>query len=348
VGADYKDYDWESESISLDGSGMQIASSRSTADAGIVTKGLFAEGQYRPSRYVKLLAGIRHEDHSIFGYEDIPRFGLVVNPFENTVLKISHGKHFKAPTPNDLFWPDDGFTRGNPDLEPETGWHSDVTAEQSFFDDRFFAALSCFIWNIDDKIQWGPDSNGVWTPENLRTYRARGFEASMKAGPWKNMTASVAYTYTHAEEENKAYTKQDYGWPPFSPPDFQYDWVTRRAAYTPRHQLKGRLVYWTDFGLTATTVARYVGDRIWYRTETDTAYPATKTVEYVLGSYWTLDCRIEQRFYDKWVLTLYGTNLFDQEYDTHFDIFNDDAGASHVGSFPGAGRSFFAGVAYEF
>ncbi len=162
------------------------------------------------------------------------------------------------------------------------------------------------------------------------------------------MTVSVDYTYTHADEENKAYTTQDYGWPPYVPPDFQYDWVTRRAAYTPRHQIKGRLVYWTDSGLTATAVARYVGDRLWYRTETDTVYPNTKTVEYVLGSYWTLDCRIEQRFHDNWIVTLYGTNLLDQEYDTHFDIFYDNAGAGHVGSFPGAGRAFFAGVGYEF
>lgn len=348
LGADYKDFEWSNDGVNLDGSGNEIPSSLSITDASIVSKGVFVEGQYRPFRYGKFLAGIRHEDHSTFGYEDVPRLGVIVNPGDNTVLKISHGKHFKAPTPNDLFWPDDGFKRGNPDLMPETGWHTDATVEQSCFDDRLFVALTYFHWDVNDKIQWGPDSSGVWTPNNLRTYEAHGAEASVEIGPFYNMTLNFDYTYTDAEEEDKAYTKQDYGWPPMIPPDFQYTWVTRRAAYTPDHQFRTQLAYWTESGLTAALVARYVGDRLWYRTETDEVYPNTKTVEYELDSYWTADIRIEQRFDEHWTFAFRGTNLFDNEYDTYFDIFYDNTGAGLVSTFPGAGRSFLASLSYEF
>ncbi|MBW2742491.1 MAG: TonB-dependent receptor [Deltaproteobacteria bacterium] len=160
---------------------------------------------------------------------------------------------------------------------------------------------------------------------------------------------SLNYTYTDAEEENRAYTKMDYGWPPLLPPDFQYTWVKRRAAYTPRDQFKGSLSFWSNFGLTATATARYVGDRVMYRTETDVAYPDTKTVKYVLDSYWTVDLKIEQRLYDHWILSLTGNNLFDKGYNTYLTSFKDSmTGEETTRGFPGAGRSVFFSVGYEF
>ena len=37
-------------------------------------------------------------------------------------LKAGGGKSYKAPTLNDLYWPDVGWGIGNPDLDPETGY----------------------------------------------------------------------------------------------------------------------------------------------------------------------------------------------------------------------------------
>jgi len=349
LGADYKDYEWENKGVNLDTTGAEVSGTESVAVADLHTNGIFAEAQYRPCDYFKATAGVRHEDHSTFGNEVLPRFGAIVTPWGNTVFKVSHGKHFRAPTPNDLFWPDDGFTRGNPNLKPETGWHTDCTIEQGLVHDTIFITASYFHWDVDNKIQWEPDSNGVFTPQNLRSYEADGAELGMRVGPVYNMTISLSYTYTDAEEESRAYTKQDYGFPPLIPPDFQYSWVKRRAIYTPEHQFKGHLTYWTGFGLTSIATVRYVSDRISYRTETDVAYPATKTVTYTLDSYWTVDVKLEQRLYNHWLLSLQGNNLFDKEYDTYLDSFQDQGtGKTTVEGFPGAGRSVFLRVTYEY
>jgi len=349
LGMEYKNFDWENKSVDLNNNGAELPASKTKTDEDLHTTGSYAEAQYRPSKYIKGVLGIRHEDHSEFGTEDLPRYGLIINPFENTALKFNHGKHFRAPTPNDLFWPADPYTQGNPDLKPETGWHTDAGIEQSFFNDKFFLAATYFHWDVDDKIQWGPDSNGVWTPENLRTYKADGLEASTKIGPFYNLTLKLNYTYLDAEEENKAYTKQDYGWPPLFPPDFQYDWVKRRAAFTPEHLFEGDVTYRTDFGLMFTTTVRYTSDRVWYRTETDGAYPATKTVEYTLDSYWTVDLKVQQRIYDHWILSLQANNLFDKEYETYFGTFTDQTtSVTSVNSYPGAGRFVFFSVTFEY
>ena len=348
LGREYKDFDWENESVDLDADGDEVSSTRSTTKADLHSTGTFAEAQYRPCKFFKALAGIRHEDHSEFGTENLPLYGAIFNPLENTALKLNHGKHFLAPTPNDLFWPEDPMGRGNPSLKPETGWHTDYTIEQALLEGKLFMALSYFHWDVDDKIRWEPDTNGVWTPINVRTYKADGFEAGTKIGPFYNLSLALNYTYTDAEEENRAYTRMDYGWPPFLPPDFRYTWVKRRAAFTSKNQFKANLTYWTDFGLAATATVRYVGDRVWYRTES-TTYPDTETVKYTLDSYWTVDLKFQQRLFEHWLLSLQGNNLLDKEYDTYLSSFtNWDTGVTTVEGFPGAGRSVFFSVAYEY
>ncbi len=350
VGGELKRYDYESHQQNLSTDGTLTPTGETTTTAAVDTGGAYAEAQYRPFRYAKFLAGYRHEHHSTFGGEDLYRLGVVGNPWEQTTLKVSTGKHFRAPTPNDLFYPFDGFARGNPNLMPETGVHTDATVEQSLLDERLFLTLTYFHWDVDNKIIWGPDSNGIWQPENLRSFTADGAEVGAVLKPAPQLVLSFYYTYTDAEEENKAYTRQQYPFPPFVPADFRYDWVTRRAQYTPEHQFKGTVKYWFDFGLTASATVRAVSDRVWYRTETAPAgYPFTETTPYTLSSYWTADFKLEQRLSDHWLVSLEGTNVFDKGYDTYFGTFTQPvSGTTSVTTYPGAGRSFFAGISYEY
>ena len=324
IGAEYKHYDWENKNTNLDGFGADVPDSATKTDASLHTTGVYMEGQYRPCQYVKGLAGIRHEDHSVFGTEDLPRFGLIVNPLQNTALKFNYGKHFLAPTPNDLYWPSDPYTSGNPNLKPEKGWHLDAGVEQALFDNKMFLSLTYFNWDLKDKILWGPDSNWVWKPQNLDKAKAQGCEIGAKIGPFYDLTLVLDYTYTDAEEENQN--------------------VTRRATYTPRDQFRGDLTYWAPFGLTATATVRYVGDRYYYGSD-DTLTDPVNT----LDSYVTMDVRLEQRLFNNWLLSLQANNLFNKSYDTYFGSFTDQiSGKTSTAAFPGAGRSVFFQVAYEF
>jgi iron complex outermembrane receptor protein len=213
-----------------------------------------------------------------------------------------------------------------------------------------FFTLTYFHWEVDDKIIWGPDSNGIWQPENLRSYTADGVEAGATVRPLPAMLLSFFYTYTNAEEESREYTKQQYAFPPFVPADFQYNWVERRAQYTPEHQYRVNFRYWFDFGLTASATVRGVSNRVWYRTETAAAgYPFTKTTAYTLGSYWTADFKLEQRLSENLIFSFEGTNIFDEQYDTYFGTFtNQVSGVTSVAAYPGAGRSLFAAVTFEY
>jgi iron complex outermembrane receptor protein len=344
-GTEYKDYDWENKSVDLDASGAEVSETKSTTRADLHTTGTFAEGQYRPCKFFKAVAGLRYEDDSEFGTESLPLYGLVFNPLKDTVLKFTHGKHFLAPTPNDLFWPKEDWgwgmgTEGNPDLKPEMGWHTDLTLEQAVFGNRVFLTGSYFNWDMDDRIQWADDGTGFWRPTNLKSYEADGIEVGARIGPFFDFTLSIDYTYLDAEEEAEEYGREE--------PTSQKAWKTRRATYSPERQFKGTLIYEGPSDLTASLTVRYVSDRLRYRDET-TNWVDYNTVVYTLYSYWTTDVKLEQRLFEHWVLSAQSTNLFDKGYDTYLSTFrNEDANVTTVQGFPGAGRSVFFSVTYEY
>ncbi|MGC9975782.1 MAG: TonB-dependent receptor [Syntrophales bacterium] len=343
LGGEYKDFSWKNNSYNLDTSGSATGPETST-EAHMFSSGLFTEAEYRPSQYGKVLIGIRREDNSAFGSVALPLYGLVINPFETTALKINYGKHFLAPTPNDLYWPAGPYEKGNPNLQPEIGWHTDVTLEQSLLANKIFVTASYFHWNVDNKIEWEPDSQGVFSPINLAGYKADGIEVGTKIGAFYDLTLSLNFTWTDAKETDREYTEQNYG----PPSVFIYSMVTRRATMTPEYLFKTNLTYKNDFGLTVSVTERYVGDQLVYNTQT-TAYPFTQTVPYTIGSYWTTDVKVDQRLYNHFTLSLSCRNLFDAKYDTQLGSFtNQTTGQTVLSGYPGAGRSFFGSVAYEF
>ena len=329
LGGDYKDYEWETEQSFLDVNGaFNPAIPVAVNDAKLFTKSYFGEVQYRPSQYVKFLAGVREENHSTFGRETLPRYGLVFNPTSSTAVKFSHGKHFKAPTPNDLFWPEDDFARGNPTLKPQTGWHTDVTIEQGLVQNAVLVTASAFTWDIDDKIDWAPNSafpgpyGDKWTPTNVNSSKGHGWEAGLRIQPEEYWAADISYTYTSATDTLQS--------------------VERPAQYLANHRAKIGGFYRFGFGLTTALTCRYVGSRDFYRSSYD-VLPTDR-----LESYITLDAKLEQRLADHWIVTLRADNLLDEAYDTYVGTFTDATGAYRYGRYPGSGSSYFASVGYEY
>lgn len=333
AGGQYRDYDSGNKQGNIDAYGAAVADSRTLMGSSVFTRGAYSEVQYRPLHYIKLLAGLRHEQHSTAGSESIPRFGLVINPYETTAIKLSHGKHFRAPSINDLFWPDDGFTKGNTALIAETGWHSDVTIEQSLWQDRIMATLSAFRTDIDDKITWAEDPvdpniinwGGYWKPSNVNQFTSRGVELGLTVTPVDPLRISLAYTYVNAEEE-------------------KVDGIWRQATNTADNTFKVDAGYLFPFGLYVDMVVRYVDERpSAYATDADIS------PEHVLPSYWTADIKLSQNLGEHWLLTFTATNLFDTEYDTNSsDFYGATYEATQNAGYPGAGHSLFASLSYEF
>ncbi len=118
-------------------------------------------------------------------------------------FKSQVSRNYSLPTMNDLYWQNDGLSKGNPYLMPETGW----SGEGGFYFEmikknaRYFSNVVAFNNQITNWIRWIPDTNEIWTPQNLLKGQSRGIEAiagiKMKHKSFK-YGISGHYGYTQA------------------------------------------------------------------------------------------------------------------------------------------------------
>lgn len=89
-------------------------------------------------------------------------------------LRGQLGHHFRLPSLNDRFW----AVGGNPDLKAEYGWTQDLGLRRK--KGNFLADLSLYHHYISNWIQWTPNAQGLWTPENLQAVRSYGGELRLE------------------------------------------------------------------------------------------------------------------------------------------------------------------------
>jgi len=99
--------------------------------------------------------------------ENVPETGIAV--------RASVFTDHRVPTLNDLYWPFDGRTSGNPDLKDERTVGGE--AGLLFENPSLRAGICGFTAYTDNLIMWLPDGEGVWTPSNISSSLSRGLEA---------------------------------------------------------------------------------------------------------------------------------------------------------------------------
>ena len=129
--------------------------------------------------------------------------------------------------------------------------------------------MSLFRWEVKDKIQWIPDANGNWQPQNVNEQDTWGGEVGIQWNPLKELSLSLGYTYLDSKQKNRELKDALLN---------TTEIVERRAAAVPQHQARlsiGYLSCWkTRFNLTG----RYVGDRVFYYDDYS-AYPTVNQLE---------------------------------------------------------------------
>ncbi len=157
---------------------------------------------------ISLLPAIRLDSYSDFGDHLSKKLGAVVNLGSawRTSFKANWSYNYKAPSFNDLYWPEDAFTVGNPDLKAEHGTDWDIGVRMRYPVLNGVALdINYFRMQLTDLIVWQQGgTGGKWTPENVSRAKIQGIEAALKLKPiprW--LDYSVSYTYLDARNDDK-------------------------------------------------------------------------------------------------------------------------------------------------
>jgi vitamin B12 transporter len=162
------------------------------------TPAVFLEEQLRFFDRLFVSGGFRHEDNSVFGSATTGRGSLALVVKETgTKLRGSAGSGFRAPTINDLFFPD--FS--NAALAPERSVSWDAGIDQKLWRDRVRLGATYFHTDFKDLIKFVPlDVFPFASVTNVGRARSAGVELTAEVDLWYNLVASASYTYTDTKD----------------------------------------------------------------------------------------------------------------------------------------------------
>ncbi len=177
--------------IGLDAHLMQLTST-SVGDRSATTGALYIQSDRSLSPRLLVSTGLRGDAHSAYGVQLNPRVGLVYFIRPDVRLRLAAGRTFRGPAFADLYFPFDGFVRGNPALRPEHAWSVDGGLEA-----RLTAGLTiratAFWSDVRDLIIYVPDASFVFSPQNIGMASIRGASLEIE-GPLSSQWSVRAST----------------------------------------------------------------------------------------------------------------------------------------------------------
>lgn len=162
------------------------------------------ESVFSLEKYIKTISfvpSLRFDTDSKYSNNIVsPKIGAIFNIGDTwqSSVKFNIGKSYRAPTFNDLYWPEDAWTIGNPDLEPEYGtdWDAGIRLQLPFMNGIYIES-SYFESKMTNLIIWQQIEK--WMPLNVDKNRNRGVENNIKITPIKDLLDITAnYMYLDA------------------------------------------------------------------------------------------------------------------------------------------------------
>lgn len=263
--------DW---TFGLDHVEERVETSNDFAETDRSNTGAYAQGQTRIGR-LRPAASVRYDYNESFPNRMTGQTALGLDVTDALQVRASYGTAYKAPSFNDLFFPEGGFFVGNPDLEPEKSESVELGARLESSD--AFVDFAVFRTEVDDLIENRTQPSGVLQPTNVSEALIEGaeIERGQRVGPWQFRGAA-----TFVKTENRETGER----------------LTRRPQGTARLSVDRDIRDWR-VGVTGLAESR--------RVDGDDATDA----------YGLINLRARYRIDDAWSIRLTVDNVFDKDYE---------------------------------
>ncbi len=141
-----------------------------------------------------LNAGLRLENHELYGSEWVPQAGISFKAAEQTHLKFSLSKGFRTPNMRELYM----YASANEDLLPERSLSYDFTVAQKLLEDRLSMELTLFYIKGDNIVQV-VTVDGRPQNQNVGDFANKGVEFSLNYLILNNLSLNSNYSYLYMD-----------------------------------------------------------------------------------------------------------------------------------------------------
>ena len=267
-------YDYHKDAAVSNSSGLDKAITQKALFASMVVEGTAAIWN----------ASVRSDKNSVSSNETTYKLGMSWNASNSLSINANYGTGFKAPSINDLYFPDDGWgTSGNPDLVAETSksWDAGLVYQTESATSTFKFSSIYFKQKYDHLIDWKCDPvTWACSPGNVAQATSKGTELSID---YNNDWALLRADWTKLSATNAESGM----------------WLARRA------QDSGSVTLGTDLAGFLIEIQRfYVGKRFNDAGNTQ-----------VLDGYQKTDLRLSYKFSDTWKIKARIENMNDDKYE---------------------------------
>jgi outer membrane cobalamin receptor len=323
--------DFSSDQLEASKESFHVTSQTGTSlswDPGSTTLGLWGNWSWK-LRKLTFQLGTRYDLPSDFEKTFSPNLSLIYHLKDEYSLKLSCGKAFRAPTFNDLYWPDGG----NKDLRPEKG--RSLEGGLLFTGSRFSSQVFVFHRKVKNLISWQPlGENGLWQPFNLDRANSWGVELELDYRIPESLDFGLNYSYNRGEEIKNELVYYD-----FMSGEKRFEELKRRTRFLPENILNLNLNLKVLSSLSAQFAFNFRSQKLNYYPDYS-SYPEVRYVTKKIKSAANFDFSLNKTVKNLTFL-LKINNLFDDRTPTQFGNSMSDL------DYPDPGRRIFAGIRVE-
>ena len=208
LGLDYMAYGGMAENVkAMGGQGITFT------DTTMNETGVYGFIQQTVAEQLTLNAGLRYQNHSVYGGQWIPSGGFAWQFGELATWKGNVAKGFRSPTIRELFL----WGPQNPNLEPESVINYETGIAKTFFNKSMKAELTFFAVSGDNQIIMVPVS-GRMQFMNSGEINNKGIEFELIAEPFENFRLNGTYSFidmkspVYATPEHHLFLGAQYTW----------------------------------------------------------------------------------------------------------------------------------------
>ncbi|TVL99982.1 MAG: hypothetical protein CV087_15780 [Candidatus Brocadia sp. WS118] len=153
---------------------------------------------------LNLTLGVRHDQYSDFGGATSPRSGLTWAFMKNASLKVLYGEAFRAPNFIEMFTKNQPAILGNEDLDPEKIKTYEVGLSYQF-NKHVTSSINYFYNDIEDLIvlhSLPPPNQNTSQYENAGNAHVQGIEMETKVNIVKDNYIFMNYTFQNPEDNH--------------------------------------------------------------------------------------------------------------------------------------------------
>ncbi|POZ61285.1 TonB-dependent receptor domain-containing protein [Chromobacterium alticapitis] len=239
-----------------------------------------------------LQASVRNDHDDQFGGKITGKADYGYRFADGWLARVSFGTGYKAPSFNDLYYPDSG----NPNLKPETSKNTELAVQ--YRKAGRSASLTLFQNKVEQLIQWAPvdpvNPFSSWSPANVASATIRGLTVEA-GGQWLGIDWQGNLTLLDARDDKTG------------------NWLSNRPRQSANFSASKQWDKWT-LGVEQQVASRRAGDT--FNTEAK-----------ALHGYGVTNAYANYRFAKNWTATARIDNLFDREYETAYGYNTGGLGA---------------------